>query len=72
MKTISFKIAELNNSFMERMLLTKLGSLDDILDITLSRKTQELSIASKNFRSANADYIDRECSWEIGQPSMLS
>ena len=72
MKTIKFKISHLNNSFMERMLLVKLGALDDIYDIALNRKTQELSIAPKNFRPMTDDYIDRACTWRIGDPAMLS
>jgi hypothetical protein len=46
MKTIKFKVTSLHNEFMEKTILEKLQSLDDIFDVSVNSKTQEVSIST--------------------------
>lgn len=46
MKTVKFKVSSLHNEFMEKTILEKLQSLDDVFDISVDGKTQEVTIST--------------------------
>ena len=46
MKTVKFKVSTLHNEFMEKTILEKLQSLDDVFDISINSATQEVTIST--------------------------
>ncbi len=68
MRTIQFKISDLNSYIMETIILKKLRSMDNFFDFALNRSTQEVSIAPRSFQRMTDCHVDRDVSWDMGHP----
>lgn len=68
MRTIKFKISDLNSHIMETIILKKLRTMDNFFDLALNRDTQEVSIAQRSFQRMTDCHVDREVSWDMGHP----
>jgi copper chaperone CopZ len=45
MKTVKFKVSELNNDYMEKTILAKLKGLDGVLDVSVDAKSEEVTLS---------------------------
>lgn len=45
MQTVKFKVSELNNEYMEKIILQKLKELDDVFDVSVDLKSQEVTMS---------------------------
>lgn len=69
MKTITFKVSSLHNEFMEKTILEKLQSLDDVFDVSVNGKTQEVSLATRHPATCEGVYCLLEDSgYEVHRP----
>ncbi len=68
MRTITFKISDLDSYIMETIILKKLRSMDNFFEFALNRDTQEVSIASRSFQRMTDCHVDRDVSWDMGHP----
>lgn len=48
MQTVKFKVSDLNNEYMEKIILEKLKGLDGVLDVSTDLKSQEVTISVAN------------------------
>lgn len=46
MKTVTFKVSTLHNEYMEKTIMDKLQSLDDVFNVSINRETQEVTIST--------------------------
>jgi hypothetical protein len=68
MRTITFKISDLDSYIMETIILKKLRSMDNFFEFALNRDTQEVSIDSRSFQRMTDCHVDRDVSWDMGHP----
>ncbi|MBP2667623.1 MAG: hypothetical protein H6Q76_2603 [Firmicutes bacterium] len=45
MKPVKFKVSDLDNEYMENTILQKLKGLEGVLDVSVDRKTGEVSLS---------------------------
>ena len=73
METVTFKVSSLHNEFMEKTILEKLQSLDDVFDISVNAKSQEVTISTKHPSTCEGVYCLMETmGYEVHRPLLRS